>query len=774
MRIPLLSQSPTPADQGDVATMAKLPGPQPGNAAARGFGAAGLAWILGSWGVSQIGAKMAHFIPSLPGYINGRLWYPWAVFDGWSSHFTGGQYFLLMTLETVTVAASIGIGVGVYAVKEQKARQRHEKKKLDIHGSSGWATFKDVCNANLIGDGEGVYLGTLMNPDDGSLHPIKHNGPEHILVSAPTRSGKGVAIIIPTLFSWRQSAVIYDMKGELWALTSAIRQAMGQRVLKYAPSSRDSVHFNPLDEIDIFSDEAVADAQNVALMMVDNDGVGLDDHWKQKAHEVITAAILYDLLPKQSQPDDYIPCLGNVADFLTDVQDDVAAKKKDILDKLIKCKGVIKAQYKDHPAIKGAAHFCSHIGAQLHEIEDRELSSIFSTTTARLTLFFDPIVRANTSDSHFRLTDLMGLKSGDKVAPVSLYMVIPQKEKDRLKPLIRLMFTMIVRHLAEHLEFSGGQAKNPYQHRLLLLIDEFPSLGRMAIIEEALAYMAGYGIKSLLVIQDRQQLIKSYTVHESVTAGCHIRAAFAPNTLETAKWLSDMAGVTTVYHRTESLSGKKTNIYGLEHLNQADQYYSRALITPDEVMRIPSPEKAKQPNGEEMIVAPGAELLLVSGQKPIFCRQELYFQHQEYVNAINNLPLPPTFDDKWTIRRRTAPIKPDNSHDAEGFTVSNVMTGFAEFSSFWTTHIRLLPGGRIKVPKDKDEDTMTTDDTPIQEIPAAPEPEPVASTPEEAAQAASSFVEEHNNLTDKAASLPKDQDVENIAAQMSHKFRGLT
>ncbi len=771
MRIPLLSQS-KPSVQADAMAMAKLPGPQPGNAAARGFGAAFLAWTLGSWGVSQLGAKMEHFAPMLPGHINGRLWYPWALFDGWGHIFSGGQYFLLMSLETVTVAASIGIGVGVYAVKESKARQRHAKKKLDIHGSSGWATFDEVRKANLIGDGEGVYLGTLMNPDDGQLYPIRHNGPEHILVSAPTRSGKGVAIIIPTLYSWLQSAVIYDMKAELWALTSAIRQAMGQRVLKYNPSSRDSVHFNPLDEIDIFSDAAVADAQNVALMMVDNDGVGLDDHWKQKAHEVITAAILYILLPKQSQPDHYIPSLGDVADFLTDVQDETAAKKKDILVKLIRCKGAIRSEYVDHPAIKGAAHFCSHVGAQLHEIEDRELSSIFSTTIARLTLFFDPIVRANTSDSHFRLKDLMGLKAGDPVSPVSLYMTIPQKEKDRLKPLIRLIFTMIVRHLAENLEFAGGRGQNPYQHRLLLLIDEFPSLGRMAIIEEALAYMAGYGIKTLLVIQDRQQLIKSYTVHESVTAGCHIRAAFAPNTLETAKWLSDMAGVTTVYHRTESLSGKKTNIYGLEHLNQADQYYSRALITPDEVMRIPSPEKVKQSDGEERIVAPGAELLLVSGQKPIFARQELYFLHQEYVDAINQLPLPPSFDDSWKIRYRTLPHEEVEAiHEDQDVEVSNVMRNFSDFSAFTSGNIRQLPSGRIKVKKEQD---MTIQEQPAENLPECEtaEPDTTEAAKRQATNAATSFVEAHQKMPDKSAGLPQDMD--SIADQMSAKYKGLS
>ncbi len=776
MRIPLLSQ-PKPR-QDDAGNMAKLPGPIKGNAGARGVGAAVLAAILGTWGTTQLGAKMAEFSPSLPGHFQGRLWFPWAIFDGWGSYFSGGDYFLLMTVETVALAISLGFGVAVWSIMESKAKARHDKKKLDIHGSSAWATFQEVQAANMIGHGEGVYLASLMNPDDGSLHPIQHNGPEHILVSAPTRSGKGVAIIIPTLFTWSQSAVIYDMKGELWALTAAIRKSMGHEVLQWNPSSRDSVHFNPLDEIDIFNDTGVADVQNVALMLVDNDGAGLDDHWKQKAYEVITAAIIYALLPKSANPPGHIPSLGEVADLLTDVQDDQAAKKKEILKKFITCKAAIDPAYRDHPAIKGAAHFCSHIGAQLHEIEDRELSSIFSTTVSRLTLFFDPIVRANCADSHFRLVDLMREKAayqdGQVPPPVSLYMTVPQKEKDRLKPLIRLMFTMIVRNLAQNLEFSSGKGVNPYVYRLLLVLDEFPSLGRLSIVEEALAYMAGYGMKALIVIQDRQQVIKAYTVHEALTAGCHIRVAFAPNTLETAKWLSDMAGQTTVYHRTESISGKKTNIYGLEHLNQADQYYSRPLITPDEVMRIPSPKKERLPNGEEQITAPGAELILVSGQKPVFARQELYFLHPWYVDQIHTLPRPPAFDPSiWKVRTRMLPKQAAPEAQDDDLETSNVMTDYAGFLAVINDAMRFLPAGsgyshkgekRVKKPKERKPETTA----PVQETAPVDTPATVVDQKRTLEQRTAQFLVDQEAAEKGQKDLPFE---ESIAEKMGKSFR---
>jgi type IV secretion system protein VirD4 len=112
---------------------------------------------------------------------------------------------------------------------------------------------------------------------------LRHSGPEHILVFAPTRSGKGVGIVIPTLLSWSESVLVHDIKGENWALTSGFREkVLKQRCLRFSPSETDSARFNPLSEIRL-DDNLVKDVQNVSTMIVDPDGKGLQDHWAKPA-----------------------------------------------------------------------------------------------------------------------------------------------------------------------------------------------------------------------------------------------------------------------------------------------------------------------------------------------------------------------------------------------------------------------------------------------------------------------------------------------------------
>ena len=114
---------------------------------------------------------------------------------------------------------------------------------------------------------------------------------------------------------------------------------------------------------------------------------------------------------------------------------------------------------------------------------ENELSGVFSTAMACLGLYRDPVVARNTAESDFRIADLM---NGD--APASLYLVVPPSDLARTRPLIRLVLNQIGRRLTESMEFGGKAA---YRHRLLLLLDEFPSLGKLDFFETALAFIAG-------------------------------------------------------------------------------------------------------------------------------------------------------------------------------------------------------------------------------------------------------------------------------------------
>ena len=232
-----------------------------------------------------------------------------------------------------------------------------------------------------------------------------------------------------------------------------------------------------------------------------------------------------------------------------------------------------------------------------------------------------PVVAMNTSQSDFRIRDLMHHE-----LPGSLYLVVQPADADRLRPLIRLVLTQIVRRLTEHMEFEGGRSVAQYQHRLLLLIDEFASLKRLTVIEEALASMAGYGLKAYLIVQDLQQIHSAYGRDEGLIGNCHIRIAYAPNKIETAELLSRMAGQTTVVRRQTSISGLRSGGLSRGSRTETMQEVQRALITPDEVMRLPSARKDAQGN----VLEPGHLLVFVAGQAPIYGRQILYFRDSTF------------------------------------------------------------------------------------------------------------------------------------------------
>jgi type IV secretion system protein VirD4 len=191
-----------------------------------------------------------------------------------------------------------------------------------------------------------------------------------------------------------------------------------------------------------------------------------------------------------------------------------------------------------------------------------------------------------------------------------LYLIVPPSDKDRLKPLLRLIINQVARRLTERMEFDArGEGRSRLPHRLLLLLDEFPSLGRLDIFQESLAFIAGYGLTALLIAQDLSQLSAAYGRDESIVSNCHIRIAFAPNRIETAELLSKMAGQATVTHTQRQYSGNRMAV-ALMHVNTNEQIVQRPLLTADECMRLP----------------PDDELIFMAGHSPLYCRKVRYYE----------------------------------------------------------------------------------------------------------------------------------------------------
>ncbi|MDQ3233354.1 MAG: type IV secretory system conjugative DNA transfer family protein, partial [Pseudobdellovibrionaceae bacterium] len=231
---------------------------------------------------------------------------------------------------------------------------------------------------------------------------------------------------------------------------------------------------------------------------------------------------------------------------------------------------MLTTEHKDgapHPAVAACAR-------QMLNKAENELSGVVSTANSFLTLYQDPIVAENTSVSEFRIADLMNNEK-----PVSLYIIVPPSDQARLRPLVRLLLNQIVRLSTQKMEFKNGRSVKHYKHRLLLMLDEFPSLGRLEIFQESLAFMAGYGLKAFLITQDLAQLFAAYGKDESIVSNCHIRIAFAPNKIETAELLSKIAGTTTVLKKQIS-SSKKPGLFQSTQYTESWQEVSRPLLTP--------------------------------------------------------------------------------------------------------------------------------------------------------------------------------------------------
>ncbi len=522
--------------------------------------------------------------------------------------------------------------VAAYRRSRKRAGQRN-----DLHGSAHFADAQEVKATDLLPSQKnagGVLFGAWQD-NKGNIQYLRHKGPEHMLVFAPTRSGKGVGIVMPTLLCWSESVLVNDIKGELWELSSGFRErVLGQRCIRFSPATADSARFNPLDEIreDM---NIIKDAQNIALMVVDPEGRGLEDHWAKTAFDLFVGILLYVRLSPAIQS----KTLSGIASLLSDGGELAAEAEQEkqsraaageVIDLARAVLMVIQRHAQGHlqdieraggePSAVAAWHgwraVREAVGAMLNKAPN-EFSGVQSTAVTFLSLYRDPIVAANTAVSDFRITDLMGggfAADGSALAgKASLYIVNPPNDKDRIKPLTRLVLTMVIKRLTEGMEFNDdGTSKSLLPHRLLLLIDEFPSLGKLPVFEEALAFIAGYGLKALLIVQDASQMYAAYTQYESIFSNCHIRVAYAPNKTDTAELLSKMTGLATVVAQQTSYSGNRLATM-MHQVSTSDQIVQRPLLTPDECMRLPATD----------------ELVFVAGHAPIYCQKIVYYQDEQ-------------------------------------------------------------------------------------------------------------------------------------------------
>lgn len=503
---------------------------------------------------------------------------PWRIFEWWYAY---EAYAPDVFARAGVIAASGGVAGAALAIFGSVWRAR-AAKNVTTYGSARWARRREIANAGLF-NARGVMLGSFKS------RYLRHEGPEHVLAFAPTRSGKGVGLVAPTLLTWADSAVIHDIKGENWHLTAGWR-ATFSRVIRFDPTDPESARYNPLLEVRRGEGE-VRDAQNIADILVDPEGaLERRNHWEKTAHALLVGAILHVLYAEKDKS------LAAVAALLSDPD----RPFEDVLAAMLATPHL--GEGRAHPVVASAAR-------ELLNKSENERSGVLSTAMSFLSLYKDPVVATTTAASDFRLADLV-----DDVRPVSLYLVVPPSDIARTKPLVRLILNQIGRRLTESLPREG-------RRKLLLMLDEFPALGRLDFFETALAFIGGYGVRAFLIAQSLNQIEKAYGPNNAILDNCHVRVAFATNDERTAKRISDSLGTATEQRAQRNYAGHRLAPW-LAHVMVSRQETARPLLTPGEIMQLDARD----------------ELIMLAGVPPIRAKKLRYFEDANF--TARRLPPP--------------------------------------------------------------------------------------------------------------------------------------
>ncbi|TIW74280.1 MAG: conjugal transfer protein TraG [Mesorhizobium sp.] len=587
------------------------------------------AWRLGYQ--AQLGPPWFD-LAGLPIYYPPSLFWWWYFYDAYAPNvFVEGG---LIAVSGGFLSIIVAIGMSVWRAREVK--------NVYTYGSARWAGRREVEAAGLLG-ADGVVLGRY------DLHYLRHDGPEHVLCFAPTRSGKGVGLVVPSLFAWPGSAIVHDIKGENWQLTAGFRALHG-RVLLFDPTNSKSSAYNPLLEVRRGEWE-VRDVQNIADILVDPEGsLEKRNHWEKTSHALLVGAILHVLYAEKDKT------LAGVAAFLSDPKRPIESTLAAMM------RTAHLGEPGPHPVIASAAR-------ELLNKSDNERSGVLSTAMSFLGLYRDPVVAEVTRRCDWRIADIVGGKQ-----PATLYLVVPPSDINRTKPLIRLILNQIGRRLTEDLHTKTSR------HRLLLMLDEFPALGRLDFFESALAFMAGYGLKSFLIAQSLNQIEKAYGPNNSILDNCHVRVSFATNDERTAKRVSDALGTATEMRAMKNYAGHRLSPW-LGHLMVSRQETARQLLTPGEVMQLP----------------PTDEIVMVAGVPPIRAKKARYYEDARFQERV--LPPPELF-------------RPEGRHPDD-----------------WS-HLPVLAGGVVDTPqgspRQDDEDTTESEQRQQPELNRAPPVEKTA------------------------------------------------
>jgi type IV secretion system protein VirD4 len=463
-----------------------------------------------------------------PAAVPGWFWYYRA--DPGVDHWLGVGLF-----------AALGL-TGVAAVGMARAF------RPPLHGAARWAGEAELTREDLRAE-QGIVLGRK----GGRL--LIFGGPEHVMLYAPTRSGKGVGVVIPNLLTWPDSAVVLDVKRENWKASAGFRAAHGQQVILFDPLDAEgrTARFNPLGHIDRTDSIAVLDELQKLSGMLFTAPDNADPFWAEAARTGFIGVGAYI-----AETPELPFSLGSIYRELTTG------------DPRVRLPAIVAARADaGHPLPPG----CTGALSDFCSASENTFASIKQTITSRMGLWLNPRVRAATDTSDFDLRDFRSKR-------ISLYLGVTVDNVFRVAPLYNLLLQLLV-DLNTREPPSAG--RHPIQ--VLVLLDEFARLGHAAVIARGFSYVAGYGLRLLAVLQSPAQLRAQYghDLAEEIITNCGVEIAFTPKELKIAQDLSERLGYWTYAGR----STNRPSVFSKGHRSTTESDQRRALMMPQELMQMP-------------------------------------------------------------------------------------------------------------------------------------------------------------------------------------------
>jgi len=452
------------------------------------------------------------------------------------------------------LSGGLAIGVPLLLVVAGIARRGLPGDRRALHGETEWAGNAELRENGLLGGFGGLFVGKLRRNKY-----VRFDGPEHVACYAPTRSGKGVGLVIPNCLLYEASLVCLDVKKENFAATAGIRAKAGQKVILFDPLAPDgrTARYNPLSYVRRGTLDAFDDVQRIAGMLFPQEE-GKNAFFSDSARSAFVGATTY-----LAETEGAELTLGAALRIFA--RPEAPAE----IQAAIKARAAEGKPYSE-PTVTALADYLSGNADTIQDIR--------KTVTSRLGLWFNPRIDCATSASDFDLRELRNSLH-------AIYVGVTPDNIVRLRPLLTLFFQQLVDLTVQVLPQFDKKAK----HQVLVLLDEFPLLGPMPVLADAFAYVAGYNMRMMLVMQSKAQLRDPalYGPDKAVAIldNCGIEVVFGTKNNELANELSERLGYDTV--DGVSRSGPRFwSAFRAKAANQTESDQRRALLLPQEILRL--------------------------------------------------------------------------------------------------------------------------------------------------------------------------------------------